>query len=72
MADPICCGDYWVARIPIEEERQKLEIEQVYTVQVTAPQTARILQFASKALPRLEGLEHVKRVKREAGAAALH
>ncbi|KAJ2768188.1 tRNA-specific adenosine deaminase subunit tad3 [Coemansia nantahalensis] len=72
MAEPICCGDYLVERVPVEEERQKLEIEEVYTAQITPQQTARALQFASKMLPRLDGLEHVKRIKRETGDTVLH
>ncbi|KAJ1726998.1 tRNA-specific adenosine deaminase subunit tad3 [Coemansia biformis] len=66
MADHTRCGDYLVERVPIEEERQKLETEDVYTARITAQQTSRILQFASKSFPKLDGIEHVKRVRREA------
>ncbi|KAI8320255.1 hypothetical protein GQ54DRAFT_318181 [Martensiomyces pterosporus] len=53
-----------IKRIPLEEETQKLVTEDVYTTRVGPQQVSRILAFISKTLPKLEGIEHVKRVKR--------
>ncbi|KAJ1818222.1 tRNA-specific adenosine deaminase subunit tad3, partial [Coemansia sp. RSA 2599] len=54
-----------IERILTTEELQTLETEQVYTATIEATQTSEILQFIAKTLPKLEGLEHVKRVKRQ-------
>ncbi|KAJ2784720.1 tRNA-specific adenosine deaminase subunit tad3 [Coemansia javaensis] len=70
MAEGARCGRYLVERVPIEEERQSLETEDVFTARITAQQASRILGFVGKALPRLDGIEHVKRVRREGHGAA--
>ncbi|KAJ1961791.1 tRNA-specific adenosine deaminase subunit tad3 [Dipsacomyces acuminosporus] len=53
-----------INRVPIDEEKQKLVTEDVYTIQVNPKQVSGILSFISKNIPMLEGIEHVKRVKR--------
>ncbi|KAJ2808808.1 tRNA-specific adenosine deaminase subunit tad3 [Coemansia guatemalensis] len=64
-AERIECGDYLIERIPITEEQQQLVTEDVYTARIEAARTSDILRFASKSLPKLNGIEHVKRVRRE-------
>ncbi|KAJ2611741.1 tRNA-specific adenosine deaminase subunit tad3 [Coemansia sp. RSA 1365] len=59
------CGDYLIERIPVAEERQQLVTEDVYTARIESTQTSQILRFAAKSLPKLNGIEHVKRVRRE-------
>ncbi|KAJ1836218.1 hypothetical protein LPJ63_000476 [Coemansia sp. RSA 2711] len=61
MVHRIECGNYSIERIPYEEETQKLDTEDVYIAQIAPTQTARILQFIGKTLPKLDGIEHVKR-----------
>ncbi|KAJ2159413.1 tRNA-specific adenosine deaminase subunit tad3, partial [Coemansia sp. RSA 552] len=56
------CGEYWMERVPVEEEEQRLVTEDVYAARTIPKQTSLILQFASKHLPKLHGIEHVKRV----------
>ncbi|KAJ2663587.1 tRNA-specific adenosine deaminase subunit tad3 [Coemansia sp. RSA 1200] len=56
--------DFVLDRVPVAEETQRLETQLVYTASVTAKRVSRVLQFAAKRLPKLEGIEHVKRVKR--------
>ncbi|KAJ1666506.1 tRNA-specific adenosine deaminase subunit tad3 [Coemansia sp. RSA 1813] len=56
--------DYILNRVPIAEEKQKLETQAVYVGTITAQQASKVLHFISKRLPKLEGIEHVKRVKR--------
>ncbi|KAJ1786298.1 tRNA-specific adenosine deaminase subunit tad3, partial [Coemansia sp. RSA 2399] len=56
--------NYILDRVPIAEEKQKLETQAVYVGTINAQHASKVLQFANKQLPRLEGIEHVKRVKR--------
>ncbi|KAJ2552016.1 tRNA-specific adenosine deaminase subunit tad3 [Coemansia sp. RSA 1933] len=56
--------NYILERVPVAEETQKLETQAVYVGTVSAQQVSKVLQFANKKLPKLEGIEHVKRVKR--------
>ncbi|PIA15991.1 hypothetical protein COEREDRAFT_8947 [Coemansia reversa NRRL 1564] len=64
-SEQVECGDYLVERIPVVEEKQQLVTEDVYTARIEATQTSQILRFAAKTLPNLNGIEHVKRVRRE-------
>ncbi|KAJ2165531.1 tRNA-specific adenosine deaminase subunit tad3 [Coemansia sp. RSA 451] len=68
MAHQIECGKYTVERIPYAEEQQELVTEDVFIARIAPLQTSRILQFAGKSLPKLDGIEHVKRVKRDTRA----
>ncbi|KAJ2497669.1 tRNA-specific adenosine deaminase subunit tad3 [Coemansia sp. RSA 1972] len=65
MAHQIESGKYTVERIPYAEEQQELVTEDVFIARIAPLQTSRILQFAGKSLPKLDGIEHVKRVKRD-------
>ncbi|KAJ2478583.1 tRNA-specific adenosine deaminase subunit tad3 [Coemansia sp. RSA 2131] len=65
MAHQIECGKYTVERIPYAEEQQELVTEDVFIARIAPLQTSHILQFAGKSLPKLDGIEHVKRVKRD-------
>ncbi|KAJ2506200.1 tRNA-specific adenosine deaminase subunit tad3 [Coemansia sp. RSA 2049] len=62
--DTAAVMDFTLDRVPVAEETQRLETQLVYTASVAAKQVSRVLQFAAKRLPKLEGIEHVKRVKR--------
>ncbi|KAJ2491358.1 tRNA-specific adenosine deaminase subunit tad3 [Coemansia sp. RSA 2050] len=53
-----------IQRVPIEEERQQLVTELVFTITVGPRQTAQILKFIGQRLPKLSGIEHVKRVRK--------
>ncbi|KAJ2309067.1 tRNA-specific adenosine deaminase subunit tad3 [Coemansia sp. RSA 2706] len=72
MVHRIECGNYSIERIPYEEETQKLDTEDVYIAQIAPTQTARILQFIGKTLPKLDGIEHVKRVRRDESNTNTH
>ncbi|KAJ2755251.1 hypothetical protein H4S06_003448, partial [Coemansia sp. BCRC 34490] len=61
--DTAAVMDFTLDRVPVAEETQRLETQLVYTASVAAKQVSRVLQFAAKRLPKLEGIEHVKRVK---------
>lgn len=56
---------YKIIRIPTEEETQPLVVSKVYTTQIPPKLTANLLRFAASHLPCLEGIEHVKRVKKD-------
>ncbi|KAJ2467015.1 tRNA-specific adenosine deaminase subunit tad3 [Coemansia sp. RSA 2322] len=60
-----------IKRVPVEEERQQLVTEQVYTILIRPRQTTAVLQFIEQRLPRLAGIEHVKRVKKHGDGAQL-
>ncbi|KAJ2863233.1 tRNA-specific adenosine deaminase subunit tad3 [Coemansia aciculifera] len=53
-----------IKRVPIEEERQQLVTELVFTIAISPHQTAQVLKFIGQRLPKLSGIEHVKRVKK--------
>ncbi|KAI9506573.1 hypothetical protein BX070DRAFT_218120 [Coemansia spiralis] len=63
-----CRGEYILNRVLVEEEKQRLQTQDVYICKISAQQTSRILQFIGKYLPKLEGIEHVKRVKQDANS----
>ncbi|KAJ2388037.1 hypothetical protein GGI23_006144, partial [Coemansia sp. RSA 2559] len=50
--------NYILDRVPIAEEKQKLETQAVYVGTINAQHASKVLQFANKQLPRLEGIEH--------------
>ncbi|KAJ2639152.1 tRNA-specific adenosine deaminase subunit tad3 [Coemansia sp. RSA 1286] len=60
-----------IDRVLTNEEVQKLETEPVYTAVVEAPQMSGFLQFIGRSLPKLENLDHVKRVKRDPSSGQL-
>ncbi|KAJ2850480.1 tRNA-specific adenosine deaminase subunit tad3 [Coemansia brasiliensis] len=64
MGHSVECGKYLVERVLYPEEQQQLETEDVYIASITPAQTSRIIQFTNKVLPKLDGIEHVKRVNR--------
>ncbi|KAJ2899532.1 tRNA-specific adenosine deaminase subunit tad3 [Coemansia aciculifera] len=62
-------SSFSIERVPVDEERQKLVTEQVFTLTTNARQTAQVLKFIGQHLPKLSGIEHVKRVKKHPAAA---
>ncbi|KAJ2719832.1 tRNA-specific adenosine deaminase subunit tad3 [Coemansia sp. Benny D115] len=60
-----------ITRVPIEEELQKLVTEDVYSITVDPQHTSNLLKFTGSKLPKLENIEHVKRVKRDAASGKL-
>ncbi|KAJ2455897.1 tRNA-specific adenosine deaminase subunit tad3 [Coemansia sp. RSA 2336] len=64
MEPSVECGKYLVERALYPEEKQQLETEDVYIAKIAPAQTSRIIQFSNKNLPKLDQIEHVKRVKR--------
>ncbi|KAJ2820586.1 tRNA-specific adenosine deaminase subunit tad3 [Coemansia sp. 'formosensis'] len=53
-----------INRVPIEEERQQLVTELVFTITISPRETAPVLSFIGQHLPKLSGIEHVKRVRK--------
>ncbi|KAJ2416590.1 tRNA-specific adenosine deaminase subunit tad3 [Coemansia sp. RSA 2530] len=62
MSSMPCSVD--IQRVPVEEERQQLVTELVYTITVSPRQTAQVLKFIGQRLPKLSGIEHVKRIRK--------
>ncbi|KAJ2697608.1 tRNA-specific adenosine deaminase subunit tad3 [Coemansia sp. IMI 203386] len=60
-----------IDRVLTNEEVQKLETEPVYTAVIEAPRMSGFLQFIGRSLPKLENLDHVKRVKRDPSSGQL-
>ncbi|KAJ2426653.1 tRNA-specific adenosine deaminase subunit tad3 [Coemansia sp. RSA 2531] len=60
-----------INRVPIEEERQQLVTELVFAIAISPSQTAQVLKFIGQRLPKLSGIEHVKRVKKHTDGSLL-
>ncbi|KAJ2560899.1 tRNA-specific adenosine deaminase subunit tad3, partial [Coemansia sp. RSA 1836] len=60
-----------IERVPVDEERQQLATELVFTITISPRQTAQVLKFIGQHLPKLSDIEHVKRVKKHADGSLL-
>ncbi|KAJ1956160.1 tRNA-specific adenosine deaminase subunit tad3 [Linderina pennispora] len=53
-----------ITRIPTPDEQRALTTETVYTTTISPQKTSQLLSFIAKHLPKLTGIEHVKRVRK--------